>query len=428
MCRVMILKGIEDSTMALDFMKAVAPVMSVYNTDGIGYSAINSRNEMFTERWHVNDQFLKTDVVIDEATQQELETVLQPFKSRLPSLNIPKVNYNSIGDITREDLRTVTMHTRFATCGKEFTNTHPFVDNGMSLIHNGVISNSHILGLNKISTCDSENALQLFNNQKLNLKSELTDFQSFTDQLKGYWAFAFLSKDSDGAYMLDIVREGASLFWTEIPEMGEDCIVFATTKEIIESGIKSLQLPERKKIWLLSESNYHRFNAVNGEFIFNHEISESKLNKPFYPTYNSGYQSSKRYEYTYSTRQLEEIQPKEEVKVETAHEGFRSNTETIREAKELKESTQGVSDEIDFHSFFDTETLLFDRLYDYDKLMGTAYADTYEDIPTTIRMFIERKEEEDYIIFDDVLLMIEKYQETDEVKDIFEVFRIKKRA
>jgi len=424
MCRIMVLKGIEDSAMALDFMEAVAPVMSVFNTDGIGYSAINSKNEMFTERWHVNNQFMKTDVVIDETVQNELTTVLEPYKARLPGLSIPKINYNRIGDVTREDLRTVTMHTRMATCGKEFANTHPFVDNGMSLIHNGVISNSWSLKLNKISTCDSENALQLFNNEQLNLKQELTDFQNFTDQLRGYWAFAFLSKDINGIYMLDVVREGASLYWAMVPEMGEDCIVFATTKEIIEKGIEAVGLPARKKIWLLSESNYHRFNAVTGEGLFIHEIQESKLNKPLYPNYNN-HQSSKRYQYNYNTKQTELIEDKEVEKIEEQQEGFKSNVESIRKHSD---TTQGVSDEIDFFSFFDTETLLLDRLYDYDKLMGTAYADTYEDIPTTVRVFIERKEEEAYIIFDDVLLMIEKYQETDEVKDIFEVYKLKKKA
>lgn len=424
MCRIMVLKGIEDSAMALDFMEAVAPVMSVFNTDGIGYSAINSKNEMFTERWHVNNQFMKTDVVIDETVQNELTTVLEPYKARLPGLSIPKINYNRIGEVTREDLRTVTMHTRMATCGKEFANTHPFVDNGMSLIHNGVISNSWSLKLNKISTCDSENALQLFNNEQLNLKQELTDFQNFTDQLRGYWAFAFLSKDINGVYMLDVVREGASLYWAMVPEMGEDCIVFATTKEIIEKGIEAVGLPARKKIWLLSESNYHRFNAVTGEGLFIHEIQESKLNKPLYPSYNS-HQSSKRYQYNYNTKQTELIEDKEAEKIDEQQEGFKSNVESIRKPSD---TTQGVSDEIDFFSFFDTETLLLDRLYDYDKLMGTAYADTYEDIPTTVRVFIERKEEEAYIIFDDVLLMIEKYQETDEVKDIFEVYKLKKKA
>lgn len=60
--------------------------------------------------------------------------------------------------------------------------------------------------------------------------------------------------------------------------------------------------------------------------------------------------------------------------------------------------------------------------------MGTSYGDTYEDLPTNVMLFIERKEEEDYIIFSDILEMIEVYQSTDEVKGIFQVFAKRKRA
>src|ERR1017187_515079 len=104
MCRILIIKGIEDSKLALDFMKAASPVMSDGNTDGIGYSAINSKNQLFSEKWHKNKHFLDTESVLDYNTMKALEV----FKKRLPT-NVTQ-NYARYGKVTRDDLRTITMH------------------------------------------------------------------------------------------------------------------------------------------------------------------------------------------------------------------------------------------------------------------------------------------------------------------------------
>ena len=198
MCKVMVMTGIKESALALDFMKEVAPNMSIGNTDGIGYSAINSKNELFMEKWHNNKHFLNTDDVVDQATVE----ALKPFENRIGKLPL---NYTNFGTVTRDDLRTVTMHTRYATCGKTFENTHPFIEGDTSLIHNGVISNAYALGLNKNSTCDSENALQLYVKEKTALTKSPELLQNYLDQLKGYWAFAFLAKNNKGIYQLSVV-------------------------------------------------------------------------------------------------------------------------------------------------------------------------------------------------------------------------------
>lgn len=415
MCKVMILKGIENSPLALQFMKAVAPNMSIFNTDGIGYSAVNSKNELFSEKWHRNYQFMETETVIDQDTLTKLE----PFKSRLPNLAL---NYKSYGQVTRDDLRTVTMHTRFATCGKGFENTHPFIDGGTSLIHNGVISNSDKLALNKISSCDSENALQLYNSMGLNLATDEDSFQKFSDKLKGYWAFAFLSKDTNGIYMLDVVREGAPLYWAMIPEIGEDCAVFATTKDIIEIGVKALGITTLPEINLLSETDYHRFNALNGELIFNHQIDDSVLNKPTY----SYTQPTSKYVYNKETYKMELVaEPK---KTEDSYEGYLNKKESKISAKQFRDEMLGINDEPELDDFYDTEVFLIDRLSSYDKLMVTELCSTFEDLPNGIKLFIERKEEEDYIDFDDVIEMLEAVSETDKINSLYDVYRKNKRA
>ena len=398
MCKVMILKGIQDSKLALDFMKAVAPNMSVYNSDGIGYAAVNSQNKMFMEKWHNNKQFLDTDTVIDDETLK----LLEPFKNRLPYLSL---NYGKYGEVTRDDLTTVTMHTRYATCGKTFENTHPFVEGDTSLIHNGVIRNQDELNLNKNSTCDSENALQLYKNLNINLETSPDNVQEFIDQLKGYWAFAFLSPDANNRYMLDVVREGASLYWALLPELGEHCAVIATTKEIIEIGVSELGLEARTEINLLSESNYHRFDAVTGEFIDNYILDKSLLNKPLYVPQNV-YPMRSHFNDDYDTDSYSSYRAKETTAI--------NNERTF--------------DDYGFDSFFDTNEPLIDRLSDYDKMFNTAYLDAYEDIPRTTRLFVDRRESEEYITFDDILKMIEAFQENDAIADLLSVYRKLKRA
>jgi hypothetical protein len=365
----MVLKGIQDSGMAMEFMRAVAPEMSNMNTDGIGYAAVNSQNNLFAEKWHNNKQFLENDSVIDEDFIRQME----PYKKRLGTLNL---NYKAYGEVTRDDLKTVTMHTRYATCGKTFENTHPFVDNDMSLIHNGVISNASALNLNKVSTCDSENALQLYNNVGLNLTYDPEAFQSFVDKLKGYWAFAFLA----------------------------------------------LNLPDRD-IFLLPESNYHRFNAVTGEFIDNYIIDESILNAVayhYYPSYNGGWSNKHKGNNTKDTTN----KPAED----KGSENIEVDEKAEKDLKIINRVLQGITDEMNIDSFFNTEEPLIDRLYAYDTLMATSYGNSYEDMSKKFQLMLERKEEENYIIFDDILLIIEKFQETGSHKDAFDVYKDKRRA
>lgn len=344
MCKIMVLKGVQDSGLALKFMTAVAPTMSQGNNDGIGYSAINSKNELFMEKWHRNSQFLQLDTVIDETTVKALEQ----FKSRIGT---PPLNYTSYGNISRDDMTTITMHTRYATCGKEFANTHPFIDNEMSLIHNGGIYNSVELKLNKISICDSEVALQLYNNEQINLSTSPEVVQNFMDQLKGYWAFAFLAKDADGTYMLDIVRERATVYWAELTELGKDCVVFATTQEIINIGVEALGLPKRTEISLLPESNYYRYNALTGLDIIDFELAESKLNRVIkYPAYNK-HQYNDKPEYVTmitSSHKYNELQTKlnRDAEIEEIYEGYSKDKKHAYKSKKFKEEIQGVSDDL----------------------------------------------------------------------------------
>jgi len=228
--------------------------------------------------------------------------------------------------------------------------------------------------------------------------------------------------------MFDIVRERASVYWAELPELGSNCVVFATTQEIINTGVEALGLPKRVEIPLLPESNYYRYNALSGLHIVDFQLSESTLNKVItYPTYSGGRDYKTDYTEAYKFSEFQ-TKASRDAEIEEIYEGYARDKKYSYESKKFKEEIQGVSDDLVVEGFFDTEEPLIDRLYAYDALMATSYGDTYEDLPTNVRLFIERKEEEDYIIFSDILEMIEVYQTTDNVQGIFQIFAKRKRA
>ena len=170
MCKLLIMTGITEGLVAEELMKRMAKPMSERNRDGIGYTAVAGDGELFSERWLNNKQFFDVSNIMTP----EIADALAPYANRLPDGALD-INYSTLGNINFQDVRSVTMHTRYATCGKEFANTHPFIYEDTSLIHNGSISNAFStqyragLDVNKISTCDSEAALQTYLAKGVNL-------------------------------------------------------------------------------------------------------------------------------------------------------------------------------------------------------------------------------------------------------------------
>lgn len=388
MCKVLVMTGIEDSDAALDFMEAAEPEMSKFNMDGIGYSAVNSKNELFMEKWHKNKQFLNTENVLNDETIEKL----QPSAKKLGKyVDVPelKTNYMSYGKITRDDLRTVTMHTRMATCGREMKNTHPFVDQGVSLIHNGVINNQYALGLNKISTCDSEVALQLYINEDV-VNGNVATFQGFVDQLKGYWAFAILAKNSDGQYMLDVVREGAHLYFAKVKELGENCYVFATTSEIIKTACITcgFTVPQ---IDYLKELALGRFNAVTGELLVKADLKKSRGNG-------------------YSHRDTEKREDFETSAKRWLSDG-KSNTTKVNLITTSDSTLVYGELTTDEYDFFDlkNETDLTLVLQNYDDFMGSNFAAFFETMPSLLQESLEKRKNSGKLRFVSVLKIIEEF-------------------
>ena len=281
MCKLLLMTGITEPLVAKEFMSRISVPMSRSNRDGIGYTAVKKDGSIFSERWHNNHSFMEYDSIMtpDVASQ------LQAFKKRLPhgALN---TNYSSYGDVDMTNMTTVTMHTRFATCGKEFANTHPFIYNDVSLVHNGTIRNSISLDVNKISTCDSESALQTYINT--GVSNDYSKAKTWLDMLSGSWAFGILSNNVDNKRILDVVRGTSSLYHSQVEGLGS---VFVTDKDDLISIAKDMSLNILTEPTLLEMDSMFRFDAISGELLQTIDIKPKKFVNPHYNSYSYGYSS-----------------------------------------------------------------------------------------------------------------------------------------
>src|SRR5690348_3219067 len=108
MCKLLIMTGITEGRVAEEFMQRMAVPMSKTNAHGIGYSAVGPDGNLFSERWLNNDHFFSTKDVMTA----ELAKKLEPFSNRLPKGAL-EMNYSKLGNPKFDDVRSITMHTRW---------------------------------------------------------------------------------------------------------------------------------------------------------------------------------------------------------------------------------------------------------------------------------------------------------------------------
>lgn len=261
MCKLLIMTGIDEPIFAELFMQHMAIPMSKSNKHGIGYAAVNSKGELFGERWLYNELFMDHNFTMTEAISKKLKA----FENRLPVGSL-EVNYNSFGTKDLDDMKTVIMHTRFATSEKGMKNTHPFVYEDTALIHNGTIRNAFStttstgLDVNKVSTCDSEAALQTYLANKV--QTDLDKHQEWLDQLEGGYAFGIIGTNTQGNRILDVVKGSSFLYRMKIEGLGT---VFTTDKDDAVEVMKFLGLDFLEEPKLVLYNTMYRFDAMTGE-------------------------------------------------------------------------------------------------------------------------------------------------------------------
>lgn len=244
--------------------------MSAVDKHGMGYMAYYSDTDTIAgERWLYNKEaFIKRD----EDVPENIKKYQEHFQS---AVKIDK-KYNGFG-IFGKVLKSIGVHSRFATCAVNIENTHPFWDreNQTALIHNGVISNHHEFD-KKISSCDSEAILSSYVENKVNENPDKMD--DLISEVNGSMACGLITKHNNKTYF-DIWRNSASTLCTSfVDKIGT--FVIATTPAIIKRGAKAIQ-SKHDTIYDINPNYYMRFDIATGKLIKVKEIKHYVPAKTF---------------------------------------------------------------------------------------------------------------------------------------------------
>lgn len=252
MCKLMIATGIEldlSTGSGYTFVRAATAGLTEYETHGFGYAALGSKGQFFGERWlNVKQAWQNVKITVPNA--------LKPIETALHGIQTVST-YSSYGTPDLTDVKTLMLHARTSTNTISIQNTHPFVDEGVALIHNGMIQNASPK-LMKTSTCDSEVILTMYN--YYDVLKETRNIQFLTDDLIGWYAVGILSHTG----ILDVFKESqASLCAAHVPELGPKCIVFSTKPEHLIRACKAAGYAE-PKTFDVKAGTMMRFNAFTG--------------------------------------------------------------------------------------------------------------------------------------------------------------------
>ena len=268
MCKLFMMSGINDDNRsdASDLIIEMAGIIGLSMRDGIGYAAVTTDGDLFGERWFKSEDAF--DLREEPSVSKDEQYILDQYKDALTLIDKPK-KYNTFGDEKKSiaelwgNVSAVTLHGRFATSAKEFRNTHPFIVNDTSLVHNGVIRNAFSLNRMKQSSCDSEVILNLYDEM---LVSETpANIQAVVDNLIGYYACGVFARDSEGNRVLDIFKDQtANLSAAYIDELG--VVVFVTNIDDLKRACDVLDLTIGS-VYKVNSGILMRLNPVDGSVI-----------------------------------------------------------------------------------------------------------------------------------------------------------------
>jgi hypothetical protein len=262
MCKVGMIAGVkkENIEKVLQFTYHLGKEITTGNNDGLGYAAIDSSGNTFGERWLNNNQawMRPEDLDLSEGEKK----LVQAFPDVL-DIEKPKMEYTSFGNINLDDMVAITLHTRYATSAKGIMNTHPFVHEDTTLIHNGVIHNCNSIGM-PTSTCDSEAILTSY--MKNNISDNIAKVQTLANELDGYYVAALLTTNEDGVPVMDIIKgNNPRLDVVFIKELG--VFVFSSSGLDIEAACRKMGLTMDTVPKNISGDIAIRLDAISGNMI-----------------------------------------------------------------------------------------------------------------------------------------------------------------
>lgn len=206
MCKIYAMTNMSKVKLTPEFIKIVRDaVCKTVDRDGFGYAVNTSQGDIWGER------------VLNPFDFNPFEKQGTSVVSRLPIVNCS----NSFGNVGQGDAVSFIAHGRMSTNQVNIDNTHPFVNDEIALIHNGVVSDPNgIVTASLKTTCDTEILLRLW---------EQGEIDAIESNAAGYYAIAALDRHGQ----LHIARDSrAQLFisWSETVES----YIIATTEDIIK--------------------------------------------------------------------------------------------------------------------------------------------------------------------------------------------------
>ena len=256
MCKLAIITKISPVTQkrAWQFAKAIRPFMTAYDNDGFGYMGLGDKG-LFGERWLYPNQAFQLPNTLGKG----YDSLLSEYRGVIE----PIIKHSGFG-VKSDNVSCLALHARMATSDKGLINTHPFVTSSgnTALIHNGVI---HLpdKALMPTSTCDSEAILTLYDQAEV--RDNLRRIDNVVDNLDGYYACAVITRSTQGAWYLDIIKDNsAQLFAVYVKPL--KCLVFCTSPEHVYAACKKLHW-QYEHAYRVKDNTITRLNAETGHVI-----------------------------------------------------------------------------------------------------------------------------------------------------------------
>lgn len=261
MCKLLIIPHLDkDKENFFKFLvRAVGP-LSEKDGDGFGYAALDSKGNLFSEKW-VNPR----DAFAPKKSKDN-KPIIDGYQGVLSIAD----DYRRTGKVNMEDAVTMIIHARKATSSVSIKNTHPFLLNDTALIHNGMVDTDN-LEL-KESSCDSEGILNVY--IKSDVINNINNIKDFAKQVKGSYACGILAKDILGQWYLDIIKDNSTkLSAAFISEL--NTLVFCTDINIVINICRRLKWHITTK-FVVKNNHIIRHDALTGKVLETLEFTPTK--------------------------------------------------------------------------------------------------------------------------------------------------------
>lgn len=246
MCKIFAMTNMENVKLTHKFVSVVKnAVTGTGDNDGFGYAVLGENGDLGGERSIRPSRFTPSSNGFVEKMIDKLPIVLR--------------SSDSFGKIDNEHPRAFIGHGRLSTNEVSLQNTHPFTNDKVALIHNGVVSDMGAEEIELKTTCDTEILLRHW---------EKGGMKQIEENVSGYYAMAILDKGGQ----LHVVRDDRAMLWITYCRTVHSYMI-ATTQEILKSVAKKMKW-QIEKAEEITENTYAVFEK--NEIVTNTPISPKK--------------------------------------------------------------------------------------------------------------------------------------------------------